>query len=173
MHIRSQFEMRRNLSKYCNNIFDENIIIIDVGSYNVNGTYKNIISPKWEYKGVDIEAGPNVDLIMDNPKKIPLDDYFADIVISGQCLEHCKTPWILVEEMARILKKGGFCFITAPATWWEHRFPIDCFRYYPDGMRSLMEEAGLTVLEAYVTPPDGITRNKIQIRTDCWGIGQK
>ena len=173
MHFRSKIEMKENFNKYCKDFFNDNLIIVDVGSYDINGTYKNIIPSKWEYKGVDIEKGPNVDIIMDDPKKIPLDNNFADIVISGQCLEHCKTPWILVKEMSRILKKGGFCFITAPATWWEHRFPIDCFRYYPDGMKSLIEEANLTVLDSYVSPPNGITRNQVQIRTDCWGVGQK
>jgi len=173
MHLKSKMEMNKNLKKYCKNIFDDNTIIIDVGSYNVCGTYRNTIPPRWEYKGVDIKDGPNVDILMDDPKKIPLDDSFADIVISGQCIEHCKTPWILVREMSRILKKGGHCFITAPATWWEHKFPVDCFRYYPDGMRSLMEEAGLTVLDAYVSPPNGITYGQIDSQTDCWGIGQK
>ena len=173
MHLRSILEMKKNLDKYCNHILNENTIILDIGSYDINGTYKKIIPPKWEYKGVDIQDGSNVDIIMKDPKKIPLNDNSADIVISGQCLEHCKTPWILVEEMCRILKKEGFCFITAPAIWPEHKFPIDCFRYYPDGMRSLMEEAGLTVLDAYVDPSNGIYRNTINHKTDCWGVGQK
>jgi SAM-dependent methyltransferase len=173
MHLRSRAEMNKNLHMYCHDILDDDIVIIDVGSYDVNGTYRNDIPPKWKYKGVDIKEGPNVDIVMSDPKKIPIDDNFSDIVISGQCIEHCRTPWILVEEMSRILKKDGLCFITAPATWWEHRFPIDCFRYYPDGMRSLMEEAGLTVLDTYVSPLNGIARGQIQLKTDCWGIGRK
>lgn len=173
MHLESIIEMEKNINKYCSHIIDEKKIIVDIGSYNVNGTYENIVPYKWEYKGIDMEEGPNVDIVMKDPKKIPLDDDSVDVVISGQCIEHCKTPWILIKEMYRILKKERFCFITAPAIWAEHRYPIDCFRYYPDGMRSLMEEAGFNVLDSYANPEKGINYGYIHLRTDCWGVGQK
>ena len=156
MHTSSHREMKNILNKYCRNL--ENITVADIGSFDVNGCYKNLIKDSWKYIGVDIAEGKNVDIVMENSKVIPLETDSIDLVISGQCIEHCKTPWILVEEMSRILKPGGLCIITAPAIWQVHRYPVDCFRYYPDGMRSLMEEACLTVIKTYVNPEKGLKR---------------
>lgn len=92
---------------------------------------------------------------------IPLADESVDTVISGQCLEHVNNPFKLVAEGARILKKGGHLLLTATFQWREHKYPIDTFRYLPDGMRALMEEAGITVIKTYL------------IKYDCWGIGRR
>jgi SAM-dependent methyltransferase len=173
MHKSSYVEMDNNLKKYYEKMKNEKLTVVDVGSYNVEGkTYKELMPLQWEYVGVDIVSGPNVDVVMPNSKKIPLDDESVDIVISGQCLEHCKTPWILVEEIARILKNDGMCFLVAPAVWKMHRYPVDCFRYYPDGMASLMEESGLTVINTYVNPLNGLAKKPFK-NVDCWGIGRK
>ena len=93
--------------------------------------------------------------------RIPLDDESFDCVISGQCLEHVRNPFKVVAEGARILKKGGYMLLTAPNEWRIHRYPIDTFRYNPDGMAALMEEAGLTTVKTYIN------------KNDCWGIGVK
>jgi hypothetical protein len=44
--------------------------VLDVGSYDVNGTYKDIINdPAWTYVGADLAAGPNVDVVLQSPYK--------------------------------------------------------------------------------------------------------
>ena len=36
---------------------------LDVGSYDVNGTYRPLVEGRgWVYTGLDVSAGPNVDL---------------------------------------------------------------------------------------------------------------
>ena len=144
--------MKINLEKYGKGL------VADIGSMSKNGakTYRDFCK---QYIGIDIEAGPNVDLVMTGPYTIPLADNSVDTVISGQCLEHVNNPFKLVAESARILKPEGHMLLTAPFQWREHRYPLDTFRYLPDGMRALMEEAGMTVIHTYLN------------QNDAWGIG--
>lgn len=113
--------------------------ILDVGSYNVNGTYKPFFeNENWTYSGLDIVEGPNVDIIVDKYgewKNIPDNSY--DIVISGQCLEHTETPWLISKAIVRVLKPDGVIFIIVPYKQGIHRYPIDCWRILPDGMQYL------------------------------------
>lgn len=121
--------------------------VADWGARDVNndgGTYRHLFKD-CNYQGIDIETGRNVDVVVppDGPSSIRDGTY--DAVISGQCLEHTKRPWLMVKEMARVLKPGGLCILIAPWQWCIHRFPLDCWRILPDGMQVLCEDAGLVV----------------------------
>lgn len=63
-----------------------------------------------------------------------------DYIITDQCLEHVKHPWIAVNEMYRILKKGGKVICTTCSYNPLHNVPIDCYRFFPDGMKALFED---------------------------------
>jgi hypothetical protein len=52
-------------------------------------------------------------------------------------------------EIVRVLKPNGFCCMVAPSSGYEHRYPVDCWRVYPDGMRAIAQFAKLEVLEAF------------------------
>ena len=129
---------------------DEKLQILDLGSQDVNGSYRPIfMQPNWKYIGLDMEAGNNVDIVLNTPyvwKEIASES--ADVVISGQAFEHMQYIWITILEIARVLKPGGICCILAPSSGPEHRYPMDCWRFYPDGMISLANFAQMDVLEA-------------------------
>ncbi len=124
--------------------------ILDVGSFDVNGTYKPILESKqWNYVGADVEAGPNVDVILSSPYRwdaIKSGEF--DIVVSGQAFEHIEWFWLTILEINRVLKPGGICCIVAPAAGYEHKYPVDCWRFYPDGFRALAKFADMEVLHA-------------------------
>ncbi len=129
----------------------EKIRILDVGSYGVNGTYKEIFSDseKYLYTGLDVNPGPNVDYAPADPYCWPeLHDESFDAIISGQAFEHIEYPWLIMEEINRVLKKNGLACIIAPSRGPEHKYPVDCWRYYPDGFRALAKWVNLEVLEA-------------------------
>lgn len=134
--------------------------ILDVGSYNVNGTYKSLFQD-CDYIGIDITHGSNVDIVCTDPYDYPFDIGSFDIVICGQVLEHTKHPWKLVAEIYRVVKIGGYVCLVAPWRWEIHRHPIDCFRILPDGMESLMSDAGFKIVHCGVS------------EDDCVGIGFK
>jgi len=145
--------------------------VVDVGSLDVNGTYKDLF-PDCQYTGVDVTSGPNVDLLMPNEFEIPLYNSTAGLVVCGSCLEHCRNPHRLVEEIFRVLRPGGWALLNAPMHWREHRYPLDCFRILPDGMAAMLELAGFNVVEAYAKAAREDRLAQFGFK-DCFGVGQK
>lgn len=125
--------------------------ILDVGSYNVNGCYREIFQDaKFEYTGLDMEPGPNVDLVPKSPyswSELANDSF--DVVISGQALEHIEFFWITMSEIVRVTKEGGLICLIAPNGFGEHRYPVDCWRFFSDGMVALARFTSLEVLHAH------------------------
>jgi SAM-dependent methyltransferase len=150
MHQNSLDIMKSFVEKY---LPDEELKILDLGSRVVArqaqlGSYRQFFAnKKWRYTGADIEAGDNVDVILTDGYKFPFGDGEFDMVISGQTMEHMEYPWIWIKELARVLKKGGLCCLVAPSVCHEHRYPIDTYRFYPDGLRALAKWSGLEVME--------------------------
>jgi hypothetical protein len=177
MHKTSYAEMEKNVSTAFKDL-PKNALIVDMGSQDVNGSYKPLIEGKWKYLGIDLGAGLNVDHQMKSEFDTGLPDEYADGLICGQVLEHCRNPFLLVKEMFRIVKKGGMLLITAPAVWPEHKYPFDCFRYYPDGMIALMDFVGGHTFKSYLVESDCFDMEtatgvkKLQ-GMDCWWVGEK
>ncbi len=148
MHRSSYLRMEYLLKYYsCYWRKKEFISVLDIGSYDMNGSYKALFSSdQYRYTGLDMVEGPNVDVV---PKNIYSWDEFKsesfDLVISGQAFEHVEYPWLTIREIERVLKPSGFCFITAPNAGKEHKTPTDCYRYFADGFRALAKWANLTV----------------------------
>jgi 2-polyprenyl-3-methyl-5-hydroxy-6-metoxy-1,4-benzoquinol methylase len=100
-------------------------------------------------------AGENVVRVHDNDEHVLIcaDNKF-DCVWSANVLEHVEKPWLWIPELARITKSGGFVATISPITWEQHRTRIrarerrDSWRIFPDGIRTLFEEAGLVCEKA-------------------------
>ena len=146
MHLSSLQHVERLVQKYLAN--KSNLRVVDIGSYDVNGSYKPFFDqPSWHYTGVDLAAGPNVDVVLSSPYKLPLASHSADVIVSGQAFEHIEYFWLTWLEMARVLKPGGMIFLLAPSRGYEHRHPQDCWRFYPDSYLALANYAGMKLLE--------------------------
>ena len=118
----------------------DSLNVLDVGSYNVNGTFRPLVENRgWHYTGVDTVAGPNVDVVTVNPFSFPFDDGTFDVVISGSTMEHVTAIWEWLPELVRVLRPGGFLAIHTHWKFPEHRYPVDCWRIMPDGMRYLFD----------------------------------
>lgn len=124
--------------------------ILDVGSMDVNGSYRQFFDdPDWTYTGVDMEPGNGVDQVLPQPYDWSgLADEAYDVVISGQAFEHIEFPWVTILEVARVLRPGGLLCLIVPSGGYEHRYPVDCWRYYPDGIAALARWADLDVVRA-------------------------
>lgn len=128
--------------------------VADIGSQVVTGqaeSYKDFFNAdSWQYLGVDMIEGNNVDIRLQNPyswDEIKSDTF--DVVISGQALEHVEYIWVTMLEIARILKSGGLCCIVVPSQGHKHSFPLDCWRFFDDGLVALAKWARLEVVEVY------------------------
>ncbi|WP_051955530.1 methyltransferase domain-containing protein [Beijerinckia mobilis] len=106
--------------------------------------------PHFAYTAADIHAGPGVHIVCENPYRLPLDDRSIDIVLSGQMLEHCEFFWLVFAEMIRVLRPGGFLFLIAPSAGPQHRYPVDCYRFYPDAYRALARYANCCLLDVWM-----------------------
>lgn len=129
--------------------------VIDVGSLDVNGSYREVFESRgWGYFGCDVTPGKNVDVLLSDPYALPFEDASIDLVVSGQAFEHIEFVWQTMAEISRILRPGGMVFLIAPSRGPEHRFPVDCWRFYPDGFRALARWARLDVLHVQTDWPD-------------------
>lgn len=130
--------------------------VVDLGSRisgNQTRTHRGLLAGHdVDYVGVDVADGPNVDVVMTRPYRIPVKSGSADVVLSGQAFEHIPFFWASMLEIARVLRPGGHAFVTAPSRGHVHDAQ-DCWRYYPDGFRALAAHARLELREAYTDFP--------------------
>lgn len=109
--------------------------------------YRQIIKKKAsEYITFDMVEGKQIDVVGD-VLDLSFKDNSFDTVISTQVLEHVEKPWVMVKEIQRVLKKGGFCILTAPFLIPYHPDPHDYFRYTPEGLNSLFKNQGFEIIE--------------------------
>ncbi len=141
---------------------DEKLEILDVGSFDVNGSYKELfLNPNWNYTGIDMVKGPNVDIVSKSAYDFGINKVF-DVVISGNCLEHVESPLKWIKEVEKVIKPNGLVCIITPFSIGEHRYPVDCWRILPDGYRYLLEkESNFTVLETKLNIPIPKVRYKV------------
>ncbi len=151
MHPSSFDKMANFAQKYLNGRRNEALVILDLGSQDINGSYRPIFDrPPWHYLGLDVAAGKNVDIVLRDPYRWrEIKGASADVIVCGQTFEHTEFFWLTIQEIARALKPQGLCCIIAPSAGDEHRYPLDCWRVYPDGLRALARYAGLETLEAW------------------------
>lgn len=147
MHTSTMLRMSWFIEHY---VKGDAIKVLDIGSYDVNGSYKHLFG-SCEYVGLDIEKGPNVDVVMESPYTWNnLENEYFDYIISGQTFEHIEYPWLTIKEIYRKLKPGGIICIIAPNSTPEHRYPFDCYRYFADGLTALAQWGGFTVIDVSV-----------------------
>ena len=139
------------VQKYLHPRRSQPLVILDLGSQDFNGSYRSLFeNPPWRYVGLDMAPGKNVDVVLRDPyhwREIEAEN--ADVIVSGQTFEHTEFFWLSMREIARALKVGGLLCLIAPSAGDEHRYPVDCWRVYPDGLRALARYAGLETVEAW------------------------
>ncbi|KQZ56372.1 methyltransferase type 11 [Lysobacter sp. Root559] len=146
MHVSSYEHMQDLVARHLDP--QQSLSVVDIGSYDVNGSYRTLFGQsKWSYTGIDLEAGPGVDVVLASPYRLPFASGSVDLVISGQAFEHVEFFWMSWLEMVRVLKPGGRIFLIAPSRGPEHRYPQDCWRFYPDGYRALAKFGACELLE--------------------------
>jgi len=110
----------------------EGLKIVDIGSQDVNGSLRSFAPVNNEYIGVDFVEGNGVDIILTDPYILPFEDSTIDVIVSSSCYEHSEFFWISFNEAMRVLKPTGLLYINAPSNGAYHRYPVDCWRFYPD-----------------------------------------
>jgi SAM-dependent methyltransferase len=128
--------------------------VVDIGAQDVNGSLREVCPPHLAYVGVDFVAGKGVDVVLEDPYRLPFADGSVDAVVSSSCFEHAEMFWLLFLEIMRVLKAPGLFYLNAPSNGEYHRYPVDCWRFYPDSGKALVSWAerngyDATLLESY------------------------
>ena len=123
-------------STYCTDSTDK--VVIDIGSQDVNGSLRSFCPEGTRYIGVDFVEGDNVDVVLKDPYKLPFEDESIDFIVCSSVFEHSQFFWLLFLEIIRILKPSGTLYLNVPSNGYIHRYPVDCWRFYPDSGLALI-----------------------------------
>ena len=106
--------------------------ILDIGSMDVIGSLRAASPPGVEYVGIDLQEGPGVDMVLEDPYSYPFPDEYFDCIVSTSCYEHDRMFWLTFLESCRVLSRSGYIHINAPSSGDYHGYPYDHWRFYPD-----------------------------------------
>jgi SAM-dependent methyltransferase len=136
MHKTAEENAKRFFETYVSQN-NENVSFLEIGSYLSSFNIRSLAPTESNYVGVDLGTGPGVDIVLTDPYKLPFEDNTFDYVISSSCFEHSEFFWVLFLEIMRVLKPTGLFYLNAPSNGDFHRFPVDCWRFYPDSGNAL------------------------------------
>jgi SAM-dependent methyltransferase len=131
------------------------VSVLDVGALAVNGSLRSVAPSNAVYIGVDMAPGLGVDIVAADPYTLPFSSQSFDVVVSTSCFEHVEMFWVLFLEILRVTKPNGLVYVNAPSNGGVHRYPVDCWRFYPDAAKALEKWARRngyqpSVLEQYI-----------------------
>lgn len=165
MHPDSKLLMGQFIGRHIDKLNLKELTVLDVGSADINGSFKEYFKEPKQYHGIDIQSFKGVDQVVKENEPYPFEDNSWDIIISGSMLEHSRHPWDILKDMERIVKPGGLICNIVPWRFCVHKdakCKYDRWRILEDGMRVLMEDANLEILDCRIHQDDtiGIGRKK-------------
>ena len=93
------------------------LIGLDLGGADINGTARKVVPFVERWYGSDIEPGPGVDYIGDaTDSRIIPDPKTFDVILCTELLEHVRNWPAVLENMFTWLGVGGYAFLTFAGT---------------------------------------------------------
>jgi hypothetical protein len=132
--------------------------VFEVGSSQSNdGGYGNSVRDlfRGHYLGVDREPGPGVDAVWDI--ETGFSSHMPPVILCLEVLEHTPRPWLAIANMAQGLRSQGHFLLScrgydqigyAPV----HMEPHDYWRFSVQGVRIMLEDNGLQILNIHSDP---------------------
>jgi SAM-dependent methyltransferase len=113
--------------------------VLEVGSrdYGSTSSFREFYGD-CRYVGVDMQAGPGVDLVVDLTESVgPLHPGEFGLIVCCSVLEHVRRPWVFADRLTSLLKEGGKLYLAVPWVWRYHPYPDDYFRFSWRGVMEL------------------------------------
>lgn len=79
--------------------------------------------------------------------RLPFPENTFDGVLCTQVLEHVPEPYLVLQELNRVLKPGARLYLSCPQSRYQHQKPYDFFRCTAFGLHYLLNKAGFHILE--------------------------
>ena len=94
----------------------QNARVLEIGSYDVNGSIRSLFKEVKEYIGIDLCAGPGVDLVANahDLKNLNLGKF--EVIISCETLEHDPNWRLTVKNLVESLSDDGMLIVTCATT---------------------------------------------------------
>lgn len=116
------------------------------------GTQTGLTAGKFEYGHIDYVC---------DITSIPVSNETFDALLCTEVLEHVPNPLEALRELARILRKGGSLFLTAPLGCGLHQMPYIFYGgFTPSFYRRFLPQFGLEIVE--LRPNGGFFRHFLQ-----------
>jgi SAM-dependent methyltransferase len=127
--------------------------------------YRDWVPGARRYVGIDVFDGPTVDGLIVPGRPWPAGDAEFDAVLCTQVLEHVPDLEHTVGELARVMRPGADAIISVPFIFGEHNAPHDYRRLSQHGLRRLLADHDLEVVEITQQGAIGSTLGSIFL---CW-----
>lgn len=123
-------------------VLDEHVrsisgLVLDVGGGR-DASHDASWGPNARRIRLDVAALHRPDVVGD-AARLPVRDGSVDAVAMVEVLEHVPRPWVVVDEVWRVLRPGGVLVGSAPLVWPIHGDPDDYFRFTGSGLAVLLE----------------------------------
>ena len=101
----------------------------------------------------EVARYPTTD-VMGAGEKLPFKSNAFDAVLCFAVLEHVKYPWLVAQEMCRVLKPGGRLAVNAPFLAPLHGYPGHYYNMSASGLLAFFEDS-IAVQKHFVPPAMG------------------
>lgn len=143
---------------------------LEVGSkaYDDVDRVRMIFANEKDFVGIDMLEGENVDFVIDLTRP------FAEVddILQGKrfrsiyclsVLEHCDNPFLMAENLSRLLADDGVLYVSVPHAWKFHGYPSDYWRFTHEGIKKLFPDLSFAENESWVSTD---VENDIQLLAD-------
>jgi SAM-dependent methyltransferase len=109
-----------------------------------------------EYYSLDLVAGPCVS-VLGSAESLPVGTGLFDVVICTQMLEYVPCPQKALDEIRRVLRPGGYLFLSVPAVFMRDSDP-EYWRFLPSSLRLLLRDFSELQIAAEGSSISGLIR---------------
>jgi SAM-dependent methyltransferase len=151
-HLRAIRKNVRDFMVNCSHKWDkQDALILDIAPQDHEGAAPYFTRGKIETLDIDKNSGATyiADLCENNEKIIPANHF--DYIVCTEVLEHTLQPFAAVKEIERLLKSGGFVFVSAPFNFRIHGPLPDCWRFTEHGLKALFKDFEIVELNTLET----------------------
>ena len=117
-------------------------LFLDLGCGLREKTYGNCLY-------LEVYPSRSADLIVEPTCLYPIKDGSLMGIGCFAVLEHVPKPWLVIQEMRRMLKPGGYVMIDWPFLQPVHGYPSHYFNATREGLTSIFNDEGFEVMQAF------------------------
>ena len=104
------------------------------------------------YVNIDLFAMPGVNVVA-NAEYLPFESDVFQCIECDAVLEHVQHPDQVMQELTRVLARGGYLHLVTPFCHPYHQYPKDYRRFTIDGLKQLVDGQLEVVAEGWRTGP--------------------